>query len=256
MRAHSGRPRISEARVPLDAASGGGRALEPIARPRLYEELVRRLLAYIQETGLAVGDRMPPERDLAERLGVSRASVRQAIVVLDVQGVVHVRQGGGTYVRRIPTSLTPLHELLRRKRRLPEVLETREALEVKVAELAAIRRTSADLAAIDHAVDWMAAKVEAGEMGADADRAFHTAIAEASKNAILTGVIESLAQPIEESRLESLSQPGRPHLSLQAHRSIATAVLKRDPVAAGTAMRSHLMMVADVRLLHWKPQQE
>jgi GntR family transcriptional repressor for pyruvate dehydrogenase complex len=230
-------------------------ALRPVARPRLYEELVQRLLEYVTQAGLTTGDRLPTERNLAERLGVSRASVRQAIVVLDVQGLVEVRQGDGTYLRRTRESLTPWNELLDRKRRLPEILEAREALEVKLAELAALRRSTEDLAVIDDALDRMANEIESGRIGADADRNFHAAIAAAAKNSILTRLIESLADSIHETRMESLSQPGRPKRSLAAHQRIATAIRREDPRGAARAMRDHLKVVADVRLLHWQPEE-
>src|SRR5262245_55154783 len=95
------------------------------------------------------GDSLQTERDLAARLGVRRASVKQAIVVLEVQGLLDVRHGGGTYLRRDTLDVESVEELVARRRRLPDVLEAREALETKLAELAATRRTDDDLAAID-----------------------------------------------------------------------------------------------------------
>ena len=123
-------------------------ALRPLNRPKLYEQVVVRLREHVAASDLDVGDRLPPERELAERLGVSRASVRQAIVVLEVQGLVEVRHGGGTYLRERVLDSEPVEELVARRRRLPDVLEAREARETKLAELAAQRRTDDDLAEI------------------------------------------------------------------------------------------------------------
>ena len=123
--------------------------LRPVSRQRLYEQVVEQLRAYVTDEGLHTGDRLPPERELAARLGVSRVSIKQAIVVLEVQGLVDVRHGGGTYLRHDSLLVEPVETLVDRKRRLPDVLEAREALETKLAELAARRRTSDDLVEID-----------------------------------------------------------------------------------------------------------
>ncbi|CAM5660762.1 HTH-type transcriptional repressor NanR [Streptomyces tendae] len=116
-------------------------ALRPMTRQRLYEQVLERLRQYVTDGGLRAGDRLPPERDLAQRLGVSRASVKQAIVVLEVQGLVEARHGGGTYLVRDSLDVEPVEKMVERRRRLPDVLEAREALETKLAELAAERRT-------------------------------------------------------------------------------------------------------------------
>src|SRR5690242_1909387 len=96
-------------------------ALSPVARKPLYERLVEHLRAYVVEAGLSAGDRLPSERDLAERLGVSRASVRQAIVALEVQGVLEVKHGGGTFLRTTRVDTLPMAQLADLKRRLPDI---------------------------------------------------------------------------------------------------------------------------------------
>lgn len=205
------------------------------------------------EGGLRAGDRLPPERELAGRLGVSRASVKQAIVVLEVQGLVEVRHGGGTYLVRDSLDAEPVEQLVERKRRLPDVLEAREALETKLAELAAERRTPEDLAAMRAALDHMAAEIEAGEPGVEGDRLFHAAVTAAAHSALLAEFMRSIAEQITESRNESLRQPGRPHRSLTQHRAILVAIEERRGKAAATAMRRHVRTVAKVRLLDWNP---
>jgi GntR family transcriptional regulator, transcriptional repressor for pyruvate dehydrogenase complex len=231
-------------------------ALAKVTRSKLYEQVVDRIRAHIAETGLRAGDRLPSERDLAERLGVSRASVKQAIVVLEVQGLVDVRHGGGTYLRRDSLDVEPVDELVARRERLPDVLEAREALETKLAELAALRRTDTDLAAIDAALDHMRAEIDAGESGVEGDRRFHAAVTAAAYSSILAEFMRSIADQITESRYESLRQPGRPPRSLAQHTRIADAIRAGDPKAAAAAMRRHVRTVAKVRLLSWEPQQE
>lgn len=228
-------------------------ALRPLSRPRLYEQVVRRLREHVAGSELRAGDRLPPERELAERLGVSRASVRQAIVVLEVQGLVEVRHGGGTYLRGESLEGEPVEDLVARKQRLPEALEAREALETKLVELAAQRRTEQDLAEIDAALAEMREELAAGELGAEGDRRFHAAITAAAHNSLLTEFMRAIAGEIAETRRESLLQPHRPPKSLGQHERIAEAVRNSQPRAAVTAMRRHLRTVSRVRLLSWEP---
>ncbi|MZD06652.1 FCD domain-containing protein [Streptomyces sp. SID5785] len=229
-------------------------ALRPMARTRLYEQVLDRLRAYAPESGLKAGDRLPPERELAQRLGVSRASVKQAIVVLEVQGLVEVRHGGGTYLVGDSLDAEPVERLVERRRRLPDVLEAREALETKLAELAAERRTDEDLAAIRAALDHMAAEIDGGGHGTDGDRLFHAAVTAAAHSALLADFMRTIAEQITESRHESLRQPGRPGRSLAQHRAVATAIERQQPGRAAAAMRRHVRTVAKVRLLAWDPE--
>ncbi|MCQ4214270.1 FadR/GntR family transcriptional regulator [Streptomyces longispororuber] len=230
-------------------------ALRPMAaRPRLYEQVLDRLRAYVAEGGLRAGDRLPTERDLAARLGVSRASVKQAIVVLEVQGLVEVRHGGGTYLVRDGLDVAePVERLVERKKRLPDVLEAREALETKLAELAAERRTDENLTALRAALDRMAEDIGAGGLGIEGDRLFHAAVTAAAHSTLLAAFMREIDEPIAESRTESLRQPRRPGRSLAQHRAILTAIEAGDGRGAAAAMRRHVRSVAKVRLLEWDP---
>ncbi|MFI7384889.1 FadR/GntR family transcriptional regulator [Streptomyces sp. NPDC049813] len=232
-------------------------ALRPMtARPRLYEQVLDRLRTYVAEGGLRTGDRLPTERDLAARLGVSRASVKQAIVVLEVQGLVEARHGGGTYLMRDSLDdvvVEPVESLVARKKRLPDVLEAREALETKLAELAAERRTDADLAALRAALDTMARDIAAGGLGIEGDRLFHAAVTAAAHSALLAEFMRQIDAPVAESRTESLRQPRRPGRSLAQHRAILGAIEAGQGRGAAAAMRRHVRSVAKVRLLEWDP---
>ncbi|MEU5002289.1 FadR/GntR family transcriptional regulator [Streptomyces sp. NPDC021622] len=230
-------------------------ALRPVAaKPRLYEQVLDSLRNYVADGGLGAGDRLPPERDLAARLGVSRASVKQAIVVLEVQGLVEARHGGGTYLVRDTLDVEPVEQLVERRRRLPDVLDAREALETKLAELAAERRTDEDLAAIRSALARMATEIEDGAHGVEGDRLFHAAVTAAAHSSILAEFMRSIADQIAESRNESLRQPGRPPRSHAQHLAILEAIEARQPKKAAAAMRRHVRTVAKVRLLDWDPE--
>jgi GntR family transcriptional repressor for pyruvate dehydrogenase complex len=228
-------------------------ALRPIGRQRLYEQVIEQLRAYVADEGLKAGDRIPPERELADRLGVSRVSIKQAIVALEVQGLVGVRHGGGTYLRRDSLDAESVDVLVDRKRRLPDVLEAREAMETKLAELAAHRRTEEDLAEIDDALTQMREEIDAGELGLNGDRRFHAAVTAAARSSLLAQFMQSIAGQIAESRQESLQQPGRPPRSLAQHQRIADAIRASEPAAAAAAMRRHVRTVSRVRLLGWEP---
>lgn len=224
-----------------------------IDRRRLYEEVLDQILAYAERQQLTVGDRLPSERELAERLGVSRNSVKQAMMVLEVQGLVETRHGGGTYLRTGSLVAERISELVGRKQRLPDVLEAREALEVKLVELAASRRTEADVAAMQEALDQMTRSVAEGGTGEEGDRRFHHAVAAASQSALLVDFYRQLSSKIIETRRESLKQPGRPRRSLAQHEQILDAVRAGDARRARTAMSRHLRSVSRVRLLEWNP---
>jgi len=219
----------------------------------MYEQVVASLREYVAGTGGKAGDRLPTERELAAQLRVSRTSVRQAIVALEVQGLVEVRHGGGIFLLRDRLEPEPWDAMLDRRAWLPAVLEARDALETKLAELAALRRTDEDLREMDAALTAMAEAIERGERAEDEDRRFHGAVTAAARSPVLARFMSQLADRITESRRESLRQPGRPPQSLAQHRAVVEAVRAGDAAAAATAMHHHVESVGRVRLLDWSP---
>lgn len=220
-----------------------------VSRPRLYEQLVEQLLGYIESAQLGPGDLLPSERDLAERLGVSRPTLVQALVALEVLGVIDVRHGTGAVLVYRPSIATVIKGLQAHQNRLPEIVEARSTLEIKLASLAALRRTDADLAAIDAALAAMADEIADGQKGAHGDELFHQAVTEAAHSAVLGQLMTFIAEMILETRLESLGQPGRPEQSLASHRAIAAAIRSQDADAAAAKMLAHIELVSDVALL-------
>lgn len=224
-----------------------------IRKQRLYEQVLEALAQYVTDEELSVGDSLPPERALSEQLGISRASLKQALIALEVQGLIETRHGGGSYLRSTELVGESLDELMDRKDRLPDILDAREALETKLASLAAERRTEADSQELLGALDYMQSQVEAeGDVEA-ADARFHKAVASAAHSAVLDGFMRQMADQIAESRRESLRQPGRPAQSLGQHRRIAESIEAADAAAAEEAMRLHLSTVRDTLLLNWQP---
>ena len=228
--------------------------MQRVRRRRLYEQVIEALAGYVRAEGLAVGEKLLPERVLAERLGVSRPSLKQALIALEVQGLIETRHGGGSYLRSTELASEPLEVLLGRKARLPDVLDAREAMEIKLAALAAERRTEEDLREIDGALDEMEAGIGIGLREVErADARFHEAIAAAARSAVLAKFMAQISDEVAESRRESLRQPGRPPRSLEQHRRVARAIRLGDAPGAGDAMGHHLATVRDTQLLNWQP---
>ncbi|MCD1145169.1 FadR family transcriptional regulator [Kocuria sp. LUK] len=223
--------------------------LDRMERPRLYEQVVERLLDHVIDQQLEPGDRMPPERDLAESLGVSRATVAQALVALEVLGVIDVQHGSGAVLRYRPSNAAVLRGLREHTNRLPDIVDARSAVETKIAALAAARRTEEDLERIEAALHLMAEDIDAGGRGLKGDEQFHAAVTAAAHSSVLARMMTQISDLVRETRLESLSQEGRPERSLESHRAIVEAVRERDPARAARAMEEHIELVSDVAVL-------
>jgi GntR family transcriptional repressor for pyruvate dehydrogenase complex len=192
--------------------------------------IVEQLCSYIADNAMTPGDRLPAERDLAVKLGVSRASLSQALVALEVQGVLSVRHGDGAILVRRPTEKRAITALREHADRIPDIIEAREALEVKLAGLAAARRGDAEMAGIDAAIEKMESEIEAGDRGVVGDEMFHLAITTAAHSSLIAKLMHEISGLIRETRIESLSQEDRPRASLEAHRRIADACADRIPM--------------------------
>lgn len=225
---------------------------------RLSDRLVEALLGLVRDRGLQPGDRLPSERQLAQDLGVSRSSIREAIHQLASQGILQSRQGGGTFLQA-PTDLAitwprrqigGLRDLLVSD---PEyrydVLEARHALEGGTAWHAALRATPADIVHIEACFDDLQRfqDKETAQLAAEADARFHLAIAEASHNAVLIqmmrGLFDLLRSTVTESRQRMYLLPDMQAQLLQQHRAIKDAIVQGDAGGARTAIWQHLQFV-------------
>jgi GntR family transcriptional repressor for pyruvate dehydrogenase complex len=217
--------------------------LEPINRSRLYEQVVDRLRQFIDAEKLQPGDRLMSERELAEQLGVSRTSVRQALTALKVLGFVDIRHGDGVYLLRAPgTVIVSLAtEIVQSEVDHPMIWEVREGIEVQAARLAARRRTEEDVRALRSALQDMRASIDAGGDGIAGDRAFHRAVAAAAHNELLLQLTEQLADVIDRTSAAALTIAGRPPVSLVEHEGIAEAIDRCDEALASERMRLHVM---------------
>lgn len=212
----------------------------------LSAAIVDRIKASIDRGELRPGDRLPPERELARHLGVSRLSVREAIKVLCAMGLLEVRPGEGTFVRRAtadslvdPVLLGHLVE----EGTLVELTEVRMVIEVEMAGLAAARATDEDIEALTAIHQRMADQIARGENFLDADREFHVALCEATRNGVLQKVYEGIMDLIDHLRRRTYHVPGVDIRARDTHQAILDAVRARDPAAARDAMRRHMESV-------------
>lgn len=221
-------------------------ALQPIQRSPLYEQVVARLREFIDVEELKPGDRLMSERELAERLGVSRTSVRQALTVLRVQGLVEIRHGDGVYLVEPPAEVVGslALEVANSEADHPMIWEVREGIEVQAARLAARRRTEDDLTAMAVALALMAESIDGDGDGIVGDRHFHGAVAAAAHNELLAQLHDQLRELIDRTSEASLTRPGRPPVSLHEHQEIFDAIERGDEESAVELMRVHIVASA------------
>jgi GntR family transcriptional regulator, transcriptional repressor for pyruvate dehydrogenase complex len=220
--------------------------LGPIKSTRIYEEIVRQVKQLIAEGRLKTGDRLPPERELAEKFVVSRTSVREALRALESLGLIEIRPGEGTFVRQVSVDalVGPLALMMASQREaIGELFEARRVLEPAIAALAASRATPDEVQEMERILESQAREVAAGRTGLAEDAAFHTAIGAAARNHAITRIVHAIMDLLTQSREESLNTPGRPTRSHQDHRRILQAISKRNPSAARQAMLDHLVAV-------------
>lgn len=221
---------------------------EQVKKIRVYEEIVQQLKDYFAKGELKPGDKLPSERELAEQFNCSRVSVRQALTLLEAQGLLVRKVGGGTYkvsdadfeVSQLVSLLMPAEE------NLNEPLEFRRLLEPQIVRLAAQRATEEDIAAMEDCLRRQAEKVAAGELIIQEDSEFHFAIARASKNGIVVKLVEAIQSILWETRETSIMAKHGARRSLKGHYPILEAIKNKDPRAAQEAMEQHLEEVEDL----------
>src|SRR3989454_1205546 len=221
-------------------------SIAPIKSTRIYEEIVRQVKAMIADGKLKGGDRLPPERDLAEKFVVSRTWVREALRALESLGLVEIRPGEGTFVRQVSIDalIEPLALLMVSQREaIGELFEARRLLEPSLAALAAARATPEELQEMERILDEQAKEVAAGRTGLAQDAQFHAAIGAAAHNRAITRMAHAIMDLLTQSREESLNTPGRPTRSHQDHRRILQAIARRNAAAARQAMLDHIVAV-------------
>jgi DNA-binding FadR family transcriptional regulator len=220
--------------------------IQPIESKRLYERIADQIGDMISRGEFAPGQRLPAERDLARSLAVSRPVVREAMVSLEIAGLVEVRTGSGAYVRERAEERPA-----RNAGHSPtDILNARMLIEGEVAALAASNASERDIEVVAEAIAEMTAEHAAGRSWSGADLAFHVAVARATGNDALALVVEKLWQEQYGPVFAILSE--RAHLSenwsptLRDHLAVLEEIRRRKPAAARERMRAHLDQVLSV----------
>lgn len=215
-------------------------AIEP---QRLYRQISNQLRELIIGGEFPVASRLPSERDLSVQLGVSRPSLREALIALEVEGYIEVRKGSGIYVCEPPAQPAAGFDLSGEEGPL-ELIQARSLLEGEVAAAAAKLGKKRHFDAIREAIDQMEEDALAGVKPLDADRLFHVRIAEATGNSVLVGVVRRMF----DLRLGQLFDQLHSHFetpdvwaqAIAEHREVLEALRARDPERAREAMRHHM----------------
>ncbi len=224
--------------------------LKPIKTRKIYEEVVEQIRQLIQEGELQSGDKLLSERELSERLKVSRSSVREALSALELMGLIEVKPGYGTFIRQtnVDSIIAPMALILSMEKDIIfELLEARKVIEVETAALAAERASQEDLKVIEQALMQMRNDLEQHRLGETADHKFHYAIAHATRNSVLkllmNTISDTMKKTLRSSREQMYATPGTPERLYQEHEQIYNAILQRNPQLARKYMLDHLVGV-------------
>ena len=217
---------------------------------RLYEQIVQQIEDSIVKGDLKAGDQLPAERELAQRFGVSRTAVREAVKALREKGLVEAYSGRGTFITDGTTQAVRQSLDLMVKIGQPEgsthLAEVRAILEPEIAALAAARIQEAELATMREAVAAMdRAGAKDPELYIEADLDFHLALAEGAANPLILSLLDSIVALLREQRMRIFRVPGGPERGQLHHKRILDAVERRDSEKAREAMRAHLAQVRD-----------
>ena len=215
-----------------------------VSSQRLYQQVADQVAGLIRSGNLNSGMRLPPERDLAKQLGVSRPTLREALIALEIAGLVEVRMGSGVYVLAGSSSRSPV---LDAGCGPFEILTARKAVEGETAALAALNRNPSSMSRIDKAWHAHKAAVQNKQFGYSEDRNFHLAIAQACANPLLLAIVEGLWEHMGAPMTDRLGQLSQ--FPTKIRTNIADHLLVKDRIAAGdvegarAAMHEHITHV-------------
>lgn len=222
---------------------------KPLRSGRLYEQIVEQIEQQVIAGVLKAGDRLPPERLLAEQFGVSRTAVREAVKALRQRGLLEVHPGRGTFITNDTSQA--LHRSLGLALRIGEVagvaslIELREMLEPPIAAKAALRASKAQIAKLENLVAKMDDALLIPDAFIQADFAFHMTLAEATQNVLLPTIMNSIVDLLQEQRKQIYKSDGGQVRAQRHHRLILQAVGARNAQGAHEAMQAHLRQVRE-----------
>ena len=246
----SARRRVKRAVASRKRSAGPDSGLiAPIKKTRVAEGIADRIRVLILTGTFPAGRPLPAERQLAERFGVSRGSIRDAFRTLETIGLIVTRHGQGTFPHELDVNrlVAPLASILAYRSDLrDELLDVRRMFEPAVARVAATRVTAEDLADLQRILDTQRRKLKAGGSAIIEDTAFHAVLARATRNRVVMRIMQTLNDLLIDSRKRALRQKGRPERSVQGHEAVVAALRRRDPDAAAVAMHTHIDQIAEL----------
>lgn len=217
--------------------------LKAVESRRLYQQIADQIRELIDRGGFEAGMRLPPERDLAVQLGVSRPSLREALIALDVEGRVEVRGGSGVYVSAPRPGPTPGRTAAMGDSP-SQLMEARSVIEGEVVILACARIDDEHLARLREIVKSMASEIDRRQARVELDRQFHLTLAGVTGNAVLARLVGELFDerhsPISAKISSRFESKRTWKAALMEHEAVLKAIESRDPIAAQAAMRAHL----------------
>jgi len=222
---------------------------------RLYESVIEQIMNLIKNNKLKPEDKLPPERELAEKLSISRGSLREAFRVLESRGLIKSKPGGGRFIREIKKDAfidTKNVILNLEKSSILELLEAREIFEVRVVEFAAERATAEDIKVIEEVFSRLSEEGGTEDRGAkdeekmESDTEFHMAIARASHNFVFINIIRLHLDLLKETRKKTWQIPGRREEQQGEHQAIFQAIKEHNSKKAAKAMLQHLINLRKV----------
>ena len=223
--------------------------IEPIKKTRVAEGVADQIRLLILEGTFPPGQPLPGERQLAERFGVSRGSIRDAFRTLETIGLLVTRHGQGTFPQELDVDrlVAPLASVLSYRRDMQdELLDVRRMFEPAVARVAAARMSEADLEDLQRILESQRKKLKSGRSAIVEDTAFHQVLARATGNRVIVSIMATLNDLLVESRKLTLRQKGRPRKSILGHEAVVEALRQRDGDAAAEAMRAHIDQIGDL----------
>lgn len=213
----------------------------PALKRSLVDIALEQIRQRIDDGTWLLGQRLPPEPELAEIIGISRNTVREAVRVLTFSGVLEVRQGDGTYVRACADPLSTMQALARSS--VEQALEARGMIEIEASRLAALRRTEADLIALREALAASAARSRYEDLQdyIDHDLVFHQRVVDSAHNPVLSELYRYFSQVIRVGLERTISDPDRAQPCFDLHRELLDAIERQDADAAAAANRALLI---------------
>ena len=230
--------------------------IEPIKKTRIAEEVADRIRMLILNGTFPPGRPLPSERLMTKRLGVSRGSIRDALRMLEMIGLLETRHGQGTFPHELTVDrlVAPLASVMTYRHDLQdELMDVRRMFEPAVARFAATRVTDEDLTGLQYILEAQRRKLETRQSAIVEDTAFHAALARSTRNRVVVSIMATLNDLLVESRKLALKQHGRPAQSLEGHEAVVAALRRRDAEGASQAMCKHIDQIADLQVHAQEP---